>query len=229
MKRKILAVLLSMVMAGVTCCVLGGQPAFAEEPTTSEKPESGNLTVVEQGSNGTQEFYQVQSKKGNTFYIIIDRTKNTENVYFLNQVDEADLMALIGSDDIQPSKKECICDSKCTVGHINTDCPVCATNMTECFGTAEQGQEQEQEQKQPEKTQSPDKGSSAASEGDLPKIQIPQQAIYAIPIVIALLVVVIIAVLKKKKGKKAAAEDEDEDEYEFEEDGEDGADDEENE
>lgn len=227
MKRKILAVLLSMVMAGVTCCVLGGQPAFAEEPTTSEKPESGNLTVVEQGSNGTQEFYQVQSKKGNTFYIIIDRTKNTENVYFLNQVDEADLMALIGSDDIQPSKKECICDSKCTVGHINTDCPVCATNMTECFGTAEQGQEQEQ--KQPEKTQSPDKGSSAASEGDLPKIQIPQQAIYAIPIVIALLVVVIVAVLKKKKGKKAAAEDEDEDEYEFEEDGEDGADDEENE
>ena len=220
MKRKIVAFLLSVVMAGVACCVLGGQPAHAEEPTTSETPESGNLTVVEQGSNGTQEFYQVQSKNGNTFYIIIDRTKNTENVYFLNQVDETDLMALIGSDDIQPSEKECICDSKCTVGNINTDCPVCAANMTECFGTAEQGQEQEQEQTKPEKTPSPD--SADTSEGDFQNFQIPQQALYAIPVVIVVLFIVIAVVLKKRKSKKATAEDESDDEYVFEDDDEDG-------
>ena len=51
----------------------------------------GNLELVDdvyQTSDGKQ-FITVQSKNDNTFYIVIDRDKNGENVYFLNLVDEA--------------------------------------------------------------------------------------------------------------------------------------------
>lgn len=209
MKRKIM----NLVLVLILCVAAIQSSAFAEEPVASETPENGNLTVVEQGSNGTQEFYQVQSKNGNTFYIIIDRTKNTENVYFLNQVDEADLMALIGSDDIQPTEKECICDTKCSVGHINTECPVCSVNMTECFG---------EERSEPTATQSP-----AAAQTQAPAtstqsndVQIPQQVIYAIPVVVILVVVLVIGLIvrKKKSTRPAPAETEEYDPYEMEDD-----------
>ena len=209
MKRKIM----NLVLVLILCVAAIQSSAFAEEPVASETPENGNLTVVEQGSNGTQEFYQVQSKNGNTFYIIIDRTKNTENVYFLNQVDEADLMALIGSDDIQPTEKECICDTKCSVGHINTECPVCSVNMTECFG---------EESKEPAATQAPAAAATQAPATSTQSndVQIPQQVMYAIPVVVILVVVLVIGLIvrKKKSTRPAPAETEEYGPYEMEDD-----------
>ena len=78
----------------------------------------------------------VQSKSGNTFYIVIDRSGDTENVYFLNLVDEADLMALMG-DDAEQADTTCICQTHCEVGAINTDCPVCKASMPDCMGKAQ--------------------------------------------------------------------------------------------
>ena len=75
----------------------------------------------------------MQSKSGNTFYIVIDRSGDTENVYFLNLVDEADLMALMG-DDAEQADTTCICQTHCEVGAINTDCPVCKASMPDCMG-----------------------------------------------------------------------------------------------
>ena len=104
----------------------------------------GNLTSVddilqsaasvstEDGLENKQ-FITVQSKSGNTFYIVIDRSGDTENVYFLNLVDEADLMALMG-DDAEQADTTCICQTHCEVGAINTDCPVCKTSMPDCMG-----------------------------------------------------------------------------------------------
>jgi len=60
------------------------------------KIPSGNGVLVEEGFDETvnRQFLTIQSKNGNTFYIIVDKdSKDRENVYFLNTVDEYDLLA----------------------------------------------------------------------------------------------------------------------------------------
>ena len=156
-KRKIR--LLTGLLAVMLCCAALTPAAFAyaDDPETAETagtvqetdtPENdvpvtggaepltpeGNLTIVDdiQGeAAGDKQFITVQTKAGNTFYIIIDRAADGENtVYFLNAVDEADLMALM--EDGEPAA--CDCTTKCAAGAVDTACPVCAVNMTECVG-----------------------------------------------------------------------------------------------
>lgn len=125
---------------------------FGFETDTTEDGKSpfaftpdGNLTLIDDflqievpGDEETEQvekqFITVQSKNGNTFYIVIDRNGETENVYFLNLVDEADLMALMEGEETEPIIPTCSCTDKCVVGAINTDCEVCRTNMSECIG-----------------------------------------------------------------------------------------------
>ena len=118
---------------------------FAQNPDTEQPaltPE-GNLSLIDDilqnelgGSSDEDELQQkqfitVQSKNGNYFYLVIDRSGETENVYFMNLVDEADLMALMETDE---EVAACSCRDKCAVGAINSNCEICRTNMTECVG-----------------------------------------------------------------------------------------------
>ena len=95
----------------------------------------GNLTLIDDIGTSTKagkQFITLESKNGNTFYLIIDRDdEGEETVHFLNQVDEADLMALTGEEE---TPAVCSCTTKCAAGAVNTSCPVCAVNMTECVG-----------------------------------------------------------------------------------------------
>ena len=57
-------------------------------------------------------------------------------VHFLNQVDEAGLMALMEDGQTEETSAVCTCAEKCQAGAVNTACPVCAVNMSECDGKA---------------------------------------------------------------------------------------------
>lgn len=105
----------------------------------------GNLTLIDdilqagafvsdETERAEKQFITVQSKNGNYFYLVIDRAGDTENVYFLNLVDEADLMALMEDGNTEKPVAACSCTDKCVVGSINTACEVCRTNMSECTG-----------------------------------------------------------------------------------------------
>ena len=78
----------------------------------------------------------MEGRDGNTFYIVIDYDapvsgkEEQYKTYFLNQVDEADLSVLVE----QGKPAACSCSSKCHAGTVNTACPLCAVNMTECVG-----------------------------------------------------------------------------------------------
>ncbi len=69
--------------------------------------ESGNLSLLDDvGADKAKnlEYMTVQTKSGAVFYLVIDKSADTENVYFLNQVDEFDLMAIM--DDAQKQEYE---------------------------------------------------------------------------------------------------------------------------
>ena len=115
-----------------------------EETTGGVEPQpftpEGNMTLVDeiQGeASEDKEFIVVQSKGGNYFYIVIDHAAQGENtVHFLNQVDEADLMAIIEDENgqTQEATATCTCTDKCEAGNVDMNCPVCAVNMSECTG-----------------------------------------------------------------------------------------------
>ena len=84
--------------------VIEEQPA--EQPATEGTPFStpGNGQLVDDKENdNTKQFLTVQTKNGNTFYMVIDRSSNTENVYMMSLVDENDLAEFL--DETEKSKE----------------------------------------------------------------------------------------------------------------------------
>ena len=67
-------------------------PVHTPEPVLT--PPGGTGTVVEQADEEGKEFYTIMTADENVFYLVIDRQRETENVYFLNVVTEADLLPL---------------------------------------------------------------------------------------------------------------------------------------
>ena len=112
----------------------------------------GNLTLIDDIGSTAQsgkQFITVETKTGNVFYLIIDRDdEGKETVHFLNQVDEADLLALMEDGQTGTAAVVCTCTTKCKAGAVNTNCPVCKNNMSECTGP-------EPRETQPQETEAP--------------------------------------------------------------------------
>ena len=125
MKNKTIIRLFTAALAVALCATAFAVPAFAgggegepyytetpeasapveepqEEATVGMEPEGqpltpeGNATLVDD-YYGDKQLITVTTKAGNYFYILIDRANEDKEtaVHFLNQVDEADLMALL--------------------------------------------------------------------------------------------------------------------------------------
>lgn len=117
----------------------------------------GTGTVLDNvtDTESSKQFYTITTEAGNIFYLIIDGERDENNVYFLNAVTEADLMALAESDTDSTGTaaimETCTCTDKCEVGEVNTDCPVCKNDLTRCVGKAAPaaGTEETEEPEQP--------------------------------------------------------------------------------
>ena len=161
MTNKILSIISAVLCIALFClpAYAYADPYETEDTTVAETyppitPE-GNMTVtddlyqlivekiIQTGEDGTQtiesnvienkQFITVHTRSGAEFYIVIDRSQDSENVYFLNKVDDDDRFALLEAEE---SVTPCTCDTKCAAGEVNTDCYVCKMNMKSGAGTA---------------------------------------------------------------------------------------------
>lgn len=138
-----------------------GLDPVAETPDPAIEPgegftEDGNLVTRDllYDKHTNKQFITVQTSGGNTFYIVIDYDKpvNEEEeqyqTYFFSIVDEADLLTAAEAAGVE--LPACACTDKCAAGDINTDCPVCAVNMTECVGVEPEPESAEEPEPDPQ-------------------------------------------------------------------------------
>ena len=142
----LLAVMLCMTVFSTTAFADGGDYYDYELPldtAESGQPFSEESEIYTRDllydQDAHKQFITIQDRDGNTFYIVIDydspvsEEEEQYKTYFLNPVDLADLGGL-AEDGGETEPAVCICTDKCAAGAVNTTCPVCAVNMTECVG-----------------------------------------------------------------------------------------------
>lgn len=111
----------------------------------------GQATVTDNATDGDgKEFYTFTTPDEHVFYLVIDRQRDSENVYFLNAVTEEDLYALAekvpegGSTGGRTEEPEtCTCADRCEPGMVNLSCEICRNDLTACTGQEQRQQETE--------------------------------------------------------------------------------------
>ena len=153
-------------------------PASSETPAPTTEPitKEDGTSFTQNGNSVTRDllydkysnkqFITVETRNGETFYLVIDYDKPLDEdgeryeTYFLNLVDEADLLALVEGDK---QTLVCTCTTKCEAGAVNTSCEVCKTNMTECTGKEKLVEKVPDTPPEPEVEPEPEKKSSGGT------------------------------------------------------------------
>ena len=181
-----------------------------ELPSLGGLTPDGNLALIDDildgsyysseeiGEGGKMQFVTVETKSGNVFYLVIDHS--TGDVYFLNLVDESDLLALLEDEGYEA---ECDCEVKCEAGEVNTDCPVCRTDLKGCKG----------EEAEPTPTPTPAATSEPEDDGGF-----NAATLLPIALIILLGAAGVYYILKARKKKPDTSGGTDLDDYEFPED-----------
>ena len=111
-KFRIAAAVFTAVLA------LSGVTAFAQSSETTVNTETvieDNRTLTPQGNadlvdnvsdNENLQFITVTARDGSVFYFVIDKGATSNNVYFLNTVDESDLAALVEGTEINTKTED---------------------------------------------------------------------------------------------------------------------------
>lgn len=117
----------------------------------------GQGTVVDNATEEAgKEFFTITTADDNIFYLIVDKQRDSENVYFLNAVTEEDLLALAepsedgGESAVPDPEPVCTCAVKCEAGAVDTDCPVCVLSLEDCAGEAPEPTEETPAEPEPE-------------------------------------------------------------------------------
>lgn len=127
MKNKLLrraavltAALLSLTCMSVTAYAQSDEPAeepapeIVEETTAKPFTPDGTGTVVDNATDEDgKEFFTITTPSENVFYLVIDRQRTEQNVYFLNAVTEKDLLALAEADP-EPEVTETVTETEST-------------------------------------------------------------------------------------------------------------------
>lgn len=104
------------------------QPETQAEPTPEPKPETPE-TVVEETKNpennafsvpgngevldnitddSTKEFYTIRTANNNTFYMVVDHSQNSQNVYMLSMIDEDDLAEFMNEKETEKKVEDSV-------------------------------------------------------------------------------------------------------------------------
>ena len=105
---------------------------------TSLKPltPDGTGTVIDNVTNKDgKEFFTITTPSKHVFYLIIDRQKNAENVYFLDAVTDKDLLALAKSDNEDVSGSS---SSKTASAPVASSAPTVSTPTASSVSRPEQ-------------------------------------------------------------------------------------------
>ena len=163
-----LAALVIMCGFSVTAYAGGGDesddtptPVTEETPAPETEPEEttggyepqpltpeGNMSLVDDitgEASGDKQFITVVTKNGNYFTssLTAPRTEKTPSISSIKLMKKT-FCSLWRTN--RPKPPACSCTEKCVAGSVNTDCPVCSVNMSECAGVEAEPEPEETEQ-----------------------------------------------------------------------------------
>ena len=92
---------------------VAGEPVQVIEEAEPTEEEKIPFTIAGNGEvednivdDPSKEFFTVKTKDGNTFFLVIDRARNSENVYMLSMIDEYDLQEFLDDEERNGKQEE---------------------------------------------------------------------------------------------------------------------------